>query len=526
MRTVFLVPRRADKGLRDDLWRWCRARWEALMPDVPIYEGHHDAGPFNRAAAINLASRLADADGHWDVAIVIDADVFLPIPNVRAAIAGAERGSVTWAHRRWRNVAQRHLKRLLADPDTFGPVPAEARDMDLIVDVTNPISWSCCVAVPRGTFDDMSGFDERFIGWGFEDGAWAALVRALYPWSRIDGDMYHLDHPRSDERIILGESRASASSDYVRNALLGRRYMVAAIRDHAVGDQPGEERLSPAMVEVHVSNLKRDDEKFLAMAKARNMPEAQWAKWWPTLEELRAGARAHIAGPDPTVSLILRTGGEPETWPERREYLRRSIASLVAHVTGPIIQRVVYSDWGPAFRDELEAIAKPFGFYVAGPSEHVGYVKAVQQLWRYIDRRALGEFVFAVEDDFLYDRDVDLGPMIESLRSDPHLRQVALLRGAFYARERAGGILGWPEASFTPRDATNGHGRLEHRLFWTMNPSLFHRSVTLQHWPGVESSERVFGDRLLQDPQAKFAFWGDGTPWISHIGEVRAGNAY
>jgi hypothetical protein len=220
------------------------------------------------------AAALADADGPWDVGVVIDADVFHPIPHVRAAIESAAAGKVTWAHRRWRNVAERHLKRLLADPDTFGPVPAEARDMDLLVDVTTPISWSCCVAVPRATFDDMGGFDERFRGWGFEDGAWAALVRAMYPWARIDGDMYHLDHPRSDERIILGESRSTASSDYVRNALLGRRYMVAAIRDHAAGDQTGEEHLPPDLVKVHVANLTNDDKKFLAMAKERGMPEA------------------------------------------------------------------------------------------------------------------------------------------------------------------------------------------------------------------------------------------------------------
>ena len=86
MRTVFLVPRRADGGHRDKVWAWCRRRWETLFPDVPIYEGHHDEGLFNRSAAINNAARAADADGHWDLAIVIDSDVLLPLTQVRAAI--------------------------------------------------------------------------------------------------------------------------------------------------------------------------------------------------------------------------------------------------------------------------------------------------------------------------------------------------------------------------------------------------------------------------------------------------------
>ena len=56
MRTVFLVPRREDNGHRDKLWEYCRTRWESYFPDIPIYEGHHDAGPFNRSAAVNRVS--------------------------------------------------------------------------------------------------------------------------------------------------------------------------------------------------------------------------------------------------------------------------------------------------------------------------------------------------------------------------------------------------------------------------------------------------------------------------------------
>jgi len=491
------------------------------MPDVPIYEGEHLEGPFNRSAAINRAAGLADVDGHWDVAVIIDADVFHPIPHVRAAIESAAAGKVTWAHRRWRNVAERHLRRLLADPDTFGPVPAEAHDMDLIVDVTNPISWSCCVAVPRATFDDMGGFDERFRGWGFEDGAWAALVRAMYPWSRIDGDMYHLDHPRSDERIILGEPRSTASADYVRNALLGRRYMVAAIRDHAAGDQIGEERLSPEMVAIHVRNLTADDAKFLTMAESRHMPEAAWRTWWPTLEELRDGARAYREErSQPKVTVVVTTGGDESTWPERSAYLRQSLASLNERVRGPIAQRVVYSDWA-GHRDELVAIATEAGFYVAGEGHH-GYTGARRRLWTYLAKRAVGEFIFATEDDFTYDRDVDLAPLMATLEAEPTLRQIALLRGPYYPRElEAGGVLATLK---TPHELVNHrpHPFVVHRDHFTANPSLFRRSLTETPWPSGMSSERLFGDAVLRDPDARFAYWGSGEAWVSHIGAVRA----
>jgi hypothetical protein len=65
-----------------------------------------------------------------------------------------------------------------------------------------------------------------------------------------------------------------------------------------------------------------------------------------------------------------------------------------------------------------------------------------------------------------------------------------------------------------------------HRDHFTANPSLFHRSLVRTPWPSGTSSERLFGDELLRDPRAHFAYWGDGTPWISHIGAVRAAAAY
>ncbi len=525
MRVVFLVPRRDDKGHRDELWAWCRRRWETLMPDVPIYEGHHNAGPFNRSAAINLAARLADEDGNWDIAVILDSDVFLPIASVRAAIDSAAAGKITWAHRRWRGFHQGDTMRLIKDPDRFGPDPAASRDMDLIVERTTPISWSCCVAVPRETFDAMGGFDERFVGWGFEDGAWSALVRGLYPWGRIEGDLYHWWHPRSDERIVNGESALTASPDYIRNALLGRRYMVAAIRDHRAGDQPGEERLVDEKVAVHVANLMRDDGRFLRLGRRLGVAEAdEWADWWPTLEELQEGAKVYAAElRRPKVTVVVHTGGLPETWAERSGYLRQTLASFTEQVHGPIVQRVIYDCWGDTeIRAELQELGAEHGFYVVGPAVRPDFTGSMVAMWRYLAKRAKGDYIFQIEDDFVFEREVDLEPMIATLTDDDHLVQVALLRDACYPDEReTGGILGWPLPAFTFRD-----GWFEHRQFWTNNPSLFRRSLTAVPWPVGHHSETLFGEMVFKDPAARAAFWGDGTNWIRHIGEVRAGAGY
>jgi hypothetical protein len=226
------------------------------------------------------------------------------------------------------------------------------------------------------------------------------------------------------------------------------------------------------------------------------------------------------------VTVVVHSGGEDDAWPERSAYLRESLASLESRIAGgPVVQRVVYSDWSPAYQAELESIAAAFGYYVAGEGR-LGYTGSRRALWTYLSRRAKGDYVFATEDDFVYDRTIDLPALIDILRADPGLAQVALLRDAYYPKEREkGGILGWPRDQFR-EVGTNGDARLEHRLFFTANPSLLRRSLTRNPWPTGASSERLFGDRLLRDKATRFAFYGTGEAHVRHIGATRAGTGY
>lgn len=519
-RVVFLVPRRNDNGHRDEVWEYAKRRWQRYMPDVEIFEGHHDDGPFNRSAAVNRAS---DAAGDWDFGIVIDSDVLLSVSQVRAAIAKAqETGHVTWGHRRWRGIREDATKRIIADrydPNQDLPADLDRDKLDLIVERTNPLSWSCCIVIPRSVWDDMGGFDERFQGWGFEDMAFQSVVCGLYGWERIEGDVIHLWHPRSEERIIKGETRDTATPEYVVNARLGRRYMVALRRDHQLHDR-GDTPTTEEERQRDIRNLRADDAKYATVVKRLGLPD--WSEWWPTLEELRDGAKAARGqASGAKVTLVVHTGGEAETWEERSRYLRESLASLASNVTGPIVQRVIFSDWHDRFQPELEAIAVEHGFYVVGGGHH-GYIDSMRRKWEYLSKRARGDYIFATEDDFIYDRPVDLAPMLETLRENPGLAQIALLRGAYYAREHeAGGVL---ESLSTPIELVNhrDYPFVRHRDHWTANPALFRKAITKTAWPRSKSSERLFGDALLRDKDVAFAYWGSGEPWVTHIGAVKA----
>jgi hypothetical protein len=173
-------------------------------------------------------------------------------------------------------------------------------------------------------------------------------------------------------------------------------------------------------------------------------------------------------------------------------------------------------------------IAARYGFYVVGSGHH-GYIGSVQRLWRYISTRVRADFVFLAEDDFLYVKNVDLPAMMRVLAGNRSLRQIALLREAAYAREREPGdhILSWNRDSFTMMSNNRGDDWMEHRNFWTMNPSLIRRDVIVNNpWPTQANSERLFGDRVLAEKSARVAFWGAGDAWLRHIGETRAGGPY
>jgi hypothetical protein len=538
MKRVILAPRRAGIPERDAIWAYCRARLEEHFPGIPVVEGHHDEGPFNRSAAINLAARLA---GDWDVAAVVDADVVVDPRQVEAMFERAEAtGLVVWAFQWWAGSTQETADAILSgrqDPDALlaelsamyergtanemGHKPAP----DVVpaaYEKVNPISWSCFFAVPRAAFDRLGGFDERFAGWGWEDLAFQSAAAGLIGTDRIGGPLIHLWHPRHPG---LGDDGVNKR----RNRQLGRRYMYA-LRALGMHDRP-----MPADAEemerdrLNLLSLMEREETDRRKRPAPDLPD--WRGWLPTLEELVDSWKAgEPAGPAPLIAFVIRTGGRRETWPARSAYLRETLRTFDAHVDYPrTAARVIFSDWPASVTEELTAIAEAHGFYVWGqaPGTEGHYTSSMQRLWTYLDSRTWAyDQAFIVEDDFAFERHVPLEMMARTLATQPHLVQMALLRDACYQAERdAGGILGHPIDEFA-LEREGAAAWLEHRRFFTLNPTLIRRATFNEPWPSGMHSEAVFGRRIFRDKSKRSALWGEGEAWIRHLGEVRAGGGY
>jgi hypothetical protein len=261
MNVVILVPRREDGGHRDALWAWCRARWEAEYP-WPVFEGHHRDGLFNRSAALNLASSLA---GEWDVAVIIDADVWANPDAVREAVRLAAEAP--------RMVLPYTIRKDVNEPGTALVMGGAEGSWDRFVRRTYRRLVSSVVVVSRSLWDTVGGFDETFRGWGGEDDAFAISCEAFGGIARLPGDVWHFWHPSAPN----GKGSPSHTANYARvsryHAASGNRDAIRALRAEAIPEQPlvGIPRILHRTV------------------PERTEPQAE--EWWGGFETLHPGWR-------------------------------------------------------------------------------------------------------------------------------------------------------------------------------------------------------------------------------------------
>lgn len=450
--TPILVPRRADGGHRDHVWRWLRAELERDLPGFPIVEGHHELGPFSRSAALNRAAREAPP---WREAIVLDADTYVNPDQLRRAVRRARKtGRLTYAF------DELHA---LDRPGTLQVLDGYRRSWSRFVKWSRParIAHSSALVVPREAWDAVGGFDELFEGWGFEDVAFRRAVNGLHgPELRVEGPAWHLWHPRSSHKVDEDELVQSARER-------GARY----------------KRADPAELEVLVAEARR--------ARAR------------------------------TVVVLMANG--------RREYLEKTLPGLRRLLGDPYVEcLVVHDDSGDAdFRAWLLGELHFADLDVElVTTDRVGYGGAMASAWS-AAARAGCPLIFWLEEDFVLG-DVPLAAMADLLEQRGELVQVVLKRQAWYPRElRAGGFLEGTPGVFV--DVADPVPHVEHRAFFSVNPTLFRAELLARPWPRTKGSEATFGKELLADqPHRRFALWGSTSspPAVEHVGAERVGHGY
>lgn len=232
--TTVLVPY-APAGLeRLRAWTWVAQRWALTMPEAEIVvaaPNHATGDPalFCRAEAINNAA--AEATG--DVFVIADADTAFDPVYVTAAINLVAAGEVPWV------LPGRYVRlsrAVTADWIARNPAAPPPLLWEQEIDEEWPANVSGIVVLPREGFRAAGGFDERFKGWGWEDGSFAHALDTLWGHvERLQGHIaWHLWHPRPPEHSTHGPYA-------VRQQRLGQRY-IAAAGDRALMSELIDER--------------------------------------------------------------------------------------------------------------------------------------------------------------------------------------------------------------------------------------------------------------------------------------------
>lgn len=199
------VPFRGDGAERDRNWTFLKTRWSNL--GWPLYVSDSLTKDFSAAQARNRAV----AKGTSEVILCVDADVYM---DYEVAI---EATSEAW--RSGRYVAAYDRICYLDEEATLEVIQGRVPQASMTTDQAR-LSWPTAYALPRSLWKEAGGQDERFHGWGFQDLAFFHCCMTLAGATRVEGTIFHLDHPR---RFVDNRS----NPHYSDNADLYFRYRAA-----------------------------------------------------------------------------------------------------------------------------------------------------------------------------------------------------------------------------------------------------------------------------------------------------------
>lgn len=196
----------------------------------------------------------------------------------------------------------------------------------------------------------------------------------------------------------------------------------------------------------------------------------------------------------------------------RADYLDKCLASVEENLQYPFRNKIIVNDSGDAKTKIVD------GWSCLFHPQRRGFVAAINSGWN-IARQSTTDYIFHLEQDFTFNKPVNIPAMIKVLEANPHLAHLVLRRQPWNADEIAAGTMGGFEDSTVCTDGKNTWTKHEH--WYSTNPALVPRSTFERTFPA--GSEVAFGAELVADGQ-KFAFWGspDDPPRVTHIGVNRA----
>lgn len=159
-----------------------------------------------------------------------------------------------------------------------------------------------------------------------------------------------------------------------------------------------------------------------------------------------------------------------------------------------------------------------------------GFDGAIRAGWGAVALESKCDYLFHLEDDYVFNRHFSIAEMIRLLERYPEMVQVALKRQPWGGdADHPNGFVGKNPDAYEDHTEVAGTSWFQHRLFFSTNPSLYRTSLCEREWPVGEQSEGRFHHELMREcPESFYAYLGhkDDEPRVTHIGVERTGIRY
>lgn len=221
----------------------------------------------------------------------------------------------------------------------------------------------------------------------------------------------------------------------------------------------------------------------------------------------------------------------------RPVYLERSLRAFVEHIHPHPTETVVMDDGGatPGL-SELLSNMLPWPWRTERSHPPLGQCLAQRKLWE-AAANSEHEWAFHLEDDQVLVRPVDLEDLRSVMDTNPHIKQMTLIRAPWGAEIEYGGYIakdpGWYGRHEVLRGTGivgAGAGRLEWietTRNWANAPTLVRTSLMREfEFPETQAETSIGPLIRAVYPDATFGLWGWGEAWCSHIGIERGSRAH
>jgi glycosyltransferase involved in cell wall biosynthesis len=232
MTISFCIPYRGVNEFRRITFAYIQSKLAAEWPneEVVVFD-NGDEPLFSRSGSRNKAA----AKARGDILVFLDADSYVSPTQVMSAISASRITGWCFPYDTYYALTPGGTQRFIDGDYPFNEADVWAVFPDPLKPEERPASVGGCVTVHREAFETVGGYDERFIGWSFEDRSFAYSLEAFYGATpRVKGPLYHLWHPAPEEECFgqpYMEANRALANRY-RDAVGNQDLMHALVREH------------------------------------------------------------------------------------------------------------------------------------------------------------------------------------------------------------------------------------------------------------------------------------------------------